>query len=228
MNSADWKQALQQTLDDYRLTRGERRALGEVLAGLTERELGEVQREAFDLARAAAEGRHADEILTWLEDVVKLLRRSTEKDGAGSPRHDVSFSPDHPCAEHIVGLVRQARSHIDVCVFTITDNRISEALIDAHRRGIQLRVITDNEKQNDAGSDVRELGHAGIEVRIDQSPHHMHHKFAIFDQRRLLTGSYNWTRSAAADNRENFLVTNAAGLVDAYQQQFESLWREFE
>ena len=175
-----------------------------------------MRRQAFELARSAAEGLHVDEVLQWLEDVMKLLQSRATSDNDAAERHDVSFSPDHPCAEHIVGLVRQARSQIDVCVFTITDNRISEALIESHRRGVQLRVITDNEKQNDEGSDVRDLERAGIEVRTDQSPHHMHHKFAIFDQRRLLTGSYNWTRSAAMDNRENFLVTDAADLVIAY------------
>ena len=37
MNSNEWKQALQQTLDDYRLTRGERRALDQVLTELERR-----------------------------------------------------------------------------------------------------------------------------------------------------------------------------------------------
>ena len=48
------------------------------------------------------------------------------------------------------------------------------------------------------------LARSGIAVAFDSSPHHMHHKFAIFDLTRLLTGSYNWTRSAAESNEEEF------------------------
>ena len=43
----------------------------------------------------------------------------------------------------------------------------------------------------------RGLAELGVAVRIDRSEHHMHHKFALFDDAILATGSYNWTRSAA-------------------------------
>jgi phosphatidylserine/phosphatidylglycerophosphate/cardiolipin synthase-like enzyme len=55
----------------------------------------------------------------------------------------------------------------------------------------------------------------------------MHHKFAIFDQRLLVTGSYNWTRSAAERNRENLAVTDDRRLVAAFREEFERLWRDF-
>jgi len=56
----------------------------------------------------------------------------------------------------------------------------------------------------------------------------MHHKFALFDGRLLLTGSYNWTRGAADDNHENFVVTDDPHLLRAYAQAFEDLWHQFE
>ena len=55
----------------------------------------------------------------------------------------------------------------------------------------------------------------------------MHHKFAVFDRRILLTGSYNWTRSAAGHNEENLLVTDEAKLVGPYLQRFEKLWESY-
>jgi cardiolipin hydrolase len=55
----------------------------------------------------------------------------------------------------------------------------------------------------------------------------MHHKFALFDQRVLLTGSYNWTRAAARDNQENIVITGDPVLVDAFTNTFEDLWRRF-
>jgi phosphatidylserine/phosphatidylglycerophosphate/cardiolipin synthase-like enzyme len=52
----------------------------------------------------------------------------------------------------------------------------------------------------------------------------MHHKYAIFDRKLLLNGSYNWTRGAAEHNEENFMVLNYQPLVIRYQEQFEMLW----
>ena len=54
----------------------------------------------------------------------------------------------------------------------------------------------------------------------------MHHKFAIFDRQRLLTGSYNWTRSAADYNEENFIITEEPVLLEEFKKQFDQLWSQ--
>ena len=87
-----------------------------------------------------------------------------------------------------------------------------------------LRIITDNEKAFDAGSDIERIEAAGIAVRVDRTPYHMHHKYALFDGRRLLNGSYNWTRGAANDNEENITVTADPELVATFVRHFEALW----
>ena len=91
----------------------------------------------------------------------------------------------------------------------------------------QLRIITDDEKAGDRGSDVLDLARAGIAVRLDRSEHHMHHKFGIFERHTLLTGSYNWTRAAAEHNEENIVVTSQPRLLRAFGEVFDKLWREF-
>jgi phosphatidylserine/phosphatidylglycerophosphate/cardiolipin synthase-like enzyme len=55
----------------------------------------------------------------------------------------------------------------------------------------------------------------------------MHHKFAIFDKSKLLTGSYNWTRSASLHNEENFLITTDRDLLKDFTRMFDKLWRDF-
>jgi phosphatidylserine/phosphatidylglycerophosphate/cardiolipin synthase-like enzyme len=75
---------------------------------------------------------------------------------------------------------------------------------------------------------VEQLVAAGIAVRTDRTEHHMHHKFALFDGGLLLTGSYNWTRSAALHNEENFVLTTEPKLVRPFGQLFEGLWTKFE
>ena len=112
-----------------------------------------------------------------------------------------------------------------MCVFTITDDRITTAILEAHARGVAVRVLTDDEKSHDLGSDIDRLRAAGIPCKMDVgNAAHMHHKFALFDGRRLMTGSFNWTRSASEQNEENLIVTADPALVAAFAGRFEMLW----
>ena len=64
----------------------------------------------------------------------------------------------------------------------------------------------------------------GICVRCDSSAVHMHHKFALVDRRRLVTGSLNWTLQAVQKNKENVMVTEEPRLVTPFVQEFQRLW----
>jgi phosphatidylserine/phosphatidylglycerophosphate/cardiolipin synthase-like enzyme len=163
------------------------------------------------------------ELLAWLEDVVTALVQCTEGVAAQRPA-EACFSPGDGCVQRLRGLFDQARSTADVCVFTITDDRLSDAILAAHRRGVAIRVLTDNEKAYDVGSDTFRFRAAGIATRVDATEYHMHHKFAIFDRHLVVTGSYNWTRSAAEYNEENMLLTYDAPAIAQFQKVFEKLW----
>jgi len=80
----------------------------------------------------------------------------------------------HP--PRLMSLLSSARTSIDVCVFTITCDEISAALLDAHRRGVRVRVITDNDQAANTGSDIARLRSAGVPVATDADTAHMHHK----------------------------------------------------
>lgn len=228
MTRPDWERILSQTLDDRRLSRAERRALGEVISA---ERLGDAERtvlrsRAFALAREAVDGPKSREVVDWLEEVVKTLVHAG-REGAHERVARSCFTPDDTAALQIVALLRACSDSLDICVFTITDDRIADAIVAAHERGVAVRIITDDEKAFDRGSDVDRLVAAGVPLRMDRSPHHMHHKFALFDGRSLLTGSYNWTRSAARHNHENFVVVDDPRLVEPFIRTFDRLWAEF-
>ena len=130
--------------------------------------------------------------------------------------------------ETLLGLLADTRRTFDLAVFTLTDDRLSSAILDLHRAGVGVRILTDDDKAGDRGSDVRELARMGVPVRYDASEYHFHHKFAVFDRERVVTGSYNWTRGAARNNRENFLVTEDRALVVGFADDFDQLWAELE
>jgi phosphatidylserine/phosphatidylglycerophosphate/cardiolipin synthase-like enzyme len=140
---------------------------------------------------------------------------------------EVHFNPGEECLLGILRLFTHVEKFIDICVFTITDDRITGVILEAHKRGKVIRIITDDEKMHARGSDIIRIAHAGIPVAIDHAHEHMHHKFAIFDHRILLSGSFNWTRSASMGNHENLLVTDDPRLAKPFNQEFERLWKKF-
>lgn len=224
MRIQDFEEILARTLDDFRISRSEAKALKAVLADVDPEQLPALRSRAFAAARVAADERHAGLVFDWLEAMTKLLipRQSDPV------KSDACFSPGEDCRNRIIGLLRGARKSVDVCVFTITDNAVSKEIFEAMRRGVEVRVITDNDKATDKGSDIFDLERSGVPVRVDYTEAHMHHKFAIFDGKTLLNGSYNWTRSAFTKNQENVLVTTDAALVRRFEREFERLWTRFD
>jgi len=113
---------------------------------------------------------------------------------------------------------------LDICVYTITDNKIANAILSESRRGVKVRIITDNDKANDLGSDIYRLARAGIPVKFDKTDAHMHHKFALIDSKLLMNGSYNWTVAAKSRNLENVVISNNPKMVRSFQMHFNHLW----
>lgn len=219
---------LRETLEDRRLSRKEKKAL-RAIVGPAGTARAEWHARAFEIARdaIAAEPQEQEAILEWLDAVTRVLVLPPPAAAAGAVRSEVLFSPGVACRRRLGALLNEARREVAVCVFTITDDRLAGPLVAAHRRGVTVRIISDDDKALDRGSDLRRLAEAGVPVRYDDSPHHMHHKFAVFDGETVATGSYNWTRSAADSNRENLVVTDDGSVVQAYAAAFEELWQAY-
>ena len=214
---------LRDSFADLRLSDDESHELRELGSVLDVERVRFMRNRAFVMVREIilTDQQKALPALKWLEQVIKTLDLSTQQPRIEATAH---FTPGDDCLNKIRALCRGAQHSIDVCVFTISDNRISEELIVAKKRGVQVRVITDDDKQNDLGSDVEQLEQANILVCTDNSEYHMHHKFALFDRKVLLNGSFNWTRSASSSNEENLLTTDNPVIVKQYITQFEKLW----
>jgi cardiolipin hydrolase len=225
MKLAEWEEILRKSSSDGKISSGERSALKDRLhdAALDGRERAVFRNRAFEEAKEVARNVGVDAALGWLEDLVKLLAPS-EAEGHDT---EVHFSPGEACAQSIIARFRVSRQSADVCVFTITDDRIAGAMIEAHRRGVVVRVVTDDDKADDLGSDALRLAGAGVPVRVDASPYHMHHKFAIFDRAVVISGSYNWTVSASRNNEENLIVSSDPRMIKSFEGEFGRLWQQF-
>lgn len=212
---------LRQTFDDQRLSRGERRSLQQLVENPPELRL-RVRRRAFAIAQNLAQDAPVEAVLEWLEEIVKALSAAepTPPDHA----QEALFAPHEDVATRIIHALGATRTRADLAVFTITDDRVTRAILDAHRRGVAIRIVSDNDKSADLGSDIDDLAKQGLAVRIDRTPVHMHHKFAILDGQTLLNGSYNWTRSASRENHENLVISRDPALIAAFEREFDHCW----
>ena len=212
---------LRDSLNDASVSRSERRELKEIFPLIQgdRTALAKTRQLAFKLATEKIQETGNYKAMEWLEDVIKLLYSNEMSVKASS-----YFSPGKDCLNRICRFISETRQRIDICVFTITDNRITRKIEEALTKGIHIRIISDNTKSEDRGSDLDRLRGSGIECRFDKTSAHMHHKFAISDNDLLLNGSYNWTRSASTENNENIFVSNNAKLVQSFQNEFNRLW----
>lgn len=187
---------------------------------LNRQERGDLRNRLFDETRRLDAANNVQQAIFWLQNCFNLIDKYMFQ------IHKVYFSPGTDIIESITDLLKKATKTLDLCIFTITDDRLATDLRDCLERGIKVRIITDDEKMYDEGSAIQDLKNAGIPIKIDHSRYHMHHKFGIIDSRIIFTGSFNWTYSASSHNQENMLVTSNFDIVKQYVDQYELLWKE--
>jgi len=130
---------------------------------------------------------------------------------------------DNPQKE-IIKNINQAEAFINIAMYVFTDKQIAASLINAQDKGVKVRVYLDKSQIESTYSISRLLVERGIKTRISSNNYIMHNKFAIIDNRLLLTGSYNWTFSANNRNDENLMVIDDSGIIEIFQNQFINLW----
>ncbi|MFP3852661.1 MAG: phospholipase D-like domain-containing protein [Anaerolineales bacterium] len=138
---------------------------------------------------------------------------------------ETAFAPEDGVLARILRSLDRAERSIDVLAFVFTSDPIAEALLAAERRGVRVRGVFEAKRVGDLGSDVNRLREAGLSMRLDTNPNTMHHKVILIDGRLVITGSYNFTRSAEERNDENLLLIDSEELFGLYQHEFERLYQ---
>ncbi len=216
---------LRLSIADEILSKSERKSLKALISqhAFDEHQLNFLRSKIYDLANEKVNAGNFNFILEWVKAANSALLIPEPKVAS-----DVYFSPGDACRTAIINQINLAVNQLNICVFTISDDLITNAILTSHKRGTQIRIITDNDKSFDEGSDIEQIARAGISVKMDNTPNHMHHKFMVSDEKAIITGSYNWTRSAAKFNYENILLSKEAGLIKSYLKEFNHLWKVME
>jgi phosphatidylserine/phosphatidylglycerophosphate/cardiolipin synthase-like enzyme len=209
--------------DDY-FSKAEKRSFKDLISHYRPdpHQLNVIRSKIYELANEKVRDDNYRFILEWVKEATGALQQLQVHT---PPQLAAFFSPGDACRNAIIQQINRAVSRLQICVFTISDDTIANAILTSHRKGVNIQIITDNEKSEDEGSDINRLARQGIPVKTDTTPNHMHHKFMVADEQTVLTGSYNWTHSAAKYNHENILLTNNTATVRSYLKEFEQLWK---
>ncbi|MBU1867787.1 MAG: DUF1669 domain-containing protein [Candidatus Margulisbacteria bacterium] len=138
----------------------------------------------------------------------------------------VSFSPNGGTRDRIISRINLAKKNIKIAIFSFTSGEIAWALESARKRGVDVRIVADLSQSKGKHSEIDYLQKKGIKVKIIKGRGRgiMHNKFAVFDEREVITGSYNWTDNAEKNNYENAIFLKGEEIARAFSREFDLLY----
>lgn len=140
---------------------------------------------------------------------------------------EVAFTPADDGEKLLIGVIDGAQSSLHVQAYVFTSKTVAGALVAAHRRGVNVEVLADAKMNARAtGNAIPLLLEAGVPVAFETAYAAAHNKVIVADadgpQCAVLTGSYNFTWSAANRNAENLIVLrDNCAIAQAYQANWQ-------
>ncbi|VEC00406.1 Phospholipase D precursor [Cedecea lapagei] len=144
-----------------------------------------------------------------------------------TPNVQVGFSPEGSTRTLVLQVIDGAHKSIRMIAYSFQAPDIAQALVDAEKRGVEVRVVVDK-KRNQNKASLKAMSFAasnGVQLRIDGHYHIQHDKTIIVDEQTVETGSFNYAPSAETENSENVVVlSNMPDIASQYVAHWQSRW----
>lgn len=138
---------------------------------------------------------------------------------------EVAFSPNGNATSTVIKAINEAKNSIRVQAYIFTSEPIAKALLDAQKRGVTVQVILDKSQLTEKYSSATFFKNNNISTKIDSDFQIAHSKVMIIDNSTIITGSFNFTKSAEKNNSENVLVIRGnKELAKLYIEDWEWRW----
>jgi len=164
--------------------------------------------------------------LFYKEEFDELISKHREPGIYDKDGLEVYFSPEDHFKDRLIALINSAKSSIYFMIYAFTDKDVADALINAQKRGVEVKGVFDKDFNSNPYSKYDYLKEAGLDVRLDGASFLLHDKVMIFDQNTVVTGSYNFTLSANNKNAENSLVIEDKEIYKKYEDEFWKIYNE--
>ncbi|OXZ49398.1 hypothetical protein RW71_04427 [Escherichia coli] len=146
-----------------------------------------------------------------------------------APSIQTAFSPEHGALQLVLNTIGSARESIRLMGYSFTSPEVVRALVDAHRRGVEVKIVLDEKGNRNKASvaAMNLIAGAGIPLRTNGRYSIMHDKVMIVDGHTVETGSFNYTRAGARKNSENVLVIREMPeIASSYLAHWQSRWSQ--
>jgi len=139
---------------------------------------------------------------------------------------DKDNRPADSIDDYVAANITSAQRTVDAATFDFDLPAMVDAFIDAHNRGLLVRLVTDTDSMGE--EQVQRLLDAGITVVEDGRSAIMHHKFVIVDGQIVWTGSWNFSENDTYRNNNNVIGIAAPEIVVNYQIVFDAMFEQRE
>jgi phosphatidylserine/phosphatidylglycerophosphate/cardiolipin synthase-like enzyme len=143
----------------------------------------------------------------------------TQQMAIGGVQVENYFSPVDHVMDKLIAYVQGAQKSIRFMAFTYTDTNLAAAMIERYQSGVAVKGVIEN--RNASNGALIPLFCANVPVQVDGNKYTMHHKVIIIDESIVITGSFNFTKSADDENDDNVIVIHSPALAQLYLQEFE-------
>jgi len=161
----------------------------------------------------------------YLEEFIELQQRKQTKTKVTKLYYndlllENYFCPEDNCQEITLRLLDGAENTIYFMIFTFTDKKIANKLLD--KSSLDVRGVVDKTQAAGKYSVYKKLN-GTIPIQVDRNPKFLHHKVFIIDNNTVLLGSYNPTKAGNEKNDENILIIREPMIVKQFLEEFEQL-----
>ncbi len=169
----------------------------------------------------------------------------------GDSKITVNFAPTSPKTDWeftgngVIGsILKEADKSVNMALFVFSDQKLGDILQTLHHRGVKVRALIDksfayryysegldmlgvalrNKCKYEADNHPWEVPINTVGVSRLPKGDKLHHKFAVIDDKIVITGSHNWSASANYNNDEALLVIENPTVAAHFSREFARLY----
>ena len=155
----------------------------------------------------------------------KLPSEYNKNINLGNSTISVFFSPqDKALSREIIPLINNSEKYIYIPTFVLTHQGLTDALINAKKRGVDVKIIIDGTSSTQIHTKHHVLRTAGVPVKAENYAGKMHMKTIIIDDKYTILGSMNFSNSGENRNDENIVLIEDKKFAEFYKDYFNYIW----
>lgn len=139
---------------------------------------------------------------------------------------DTCFTYYEKCTGFITKEIEKAEKTLYVQAYSFTSEEIVTSILRAKAKGVKVKILLDKSNKTSRGSLLSFVKNNKIDVKIDYVPGIAHNKVIIIDDKKVITGSFNFSKSADYKNLENVIIIDEKDIVKKYTDNFNKRYKE--